>query len=75
MVGSFLLFLSFVGAFSAWKEIRIGLGLVRSNRQEQGARDNAARCNALQRQLATGMTRPNSALQWRQRARRDRLIT
>jgi len=30
VVGAFLLILSFVGAFSAWKEVRIGLGLVRS---------------------------------------------
>ncbi len=28
VVGAFLLILAFVGAFSAWKEIRIGLGLV-----------------------------------------------
>jgi hypothetical protein len=49
VVGSFLLFLSFVGAFSAWKEIRIGLGLVRRKRQEQGCgAAAAARCNAVQ---------------------------
>lgn len=66
VVGLFLLFLSFVGAFSAWKEIRIGLGLVRSNRQEQ-ERDtaSAARRNAVQRRRSNGNDAPELPRRWR----------